>query len=167
MKRLAYFPVILFVITSCGNPAKNERDESVQTLLHPSMERLEWLIGTWKIITPEGQLYEVWTKNNDSLFTGKTCMIINNDTGFTEEITLKMSGNEIFYIPVVNGQNQNQPVSFKLSSDLNGEFIFENPQHDFPQRIIYRNPKPDSLHARIEGNYNGEFRKEEFTLGRD
>ena len=131
------------------------------------LEKMNWLIGSWEQELPEGTLVESWTKENDSLFTGKTCMIINNDTGFTEQITLKMIGTDVFYIPVVNGQNQNLPVSFKMVSGINGEFVFENLQHDFPQRIIYRNSKPDSLYARIEGNYNGEFRKEEFTLGRD
>jgi hypothetical protein len=29
--------------------------------------------------------------------------------------------------------------------------VFENPAHDFPQRIIYRRLSPDSLVARIEG----------------
>jgi hypothetical protein len=35
-------------------------------------------------------------------------------------------------------------------------FTFENKEHDFPQRIIYRIINPDSVVARIEGVKNGK-----------
>jgi hypothetical protein len=42
----------------------------------------------------------------------------------------------------------------------------ENPDHDFPQRIVYRHTPPDSLHARIEGERGGETRSLDFPLAR-
>ncbi|MGH8854313.1 MAG: hypothetical protein ACREWI_08545 [Telluria sp.] len=33
--------------------------------------------------------------------------------------------------------------------------MFENPAHDFPQRIIYRRVGDTGLHARIEGKGKG------------
>jgi len=44
---------------------------------------------------------------------------------------------------------------------------FENKDHDFPQRIIYKNTGQDSLYARVEGNDKGKFRKEEFAMRRN
>ena len=44
--------------------------------------------------------------------------------------------------------------------------VFENPEHDFPQRIIYRRSAADSLHARIEGPRNGQVRGVDFRYGR-
>ena len=29
------------------------------------------------------------------------------------------------------------PISFKFTSELKNIFIFENPDHDFPKRIVY------------------------------
>lgn len=29
------------------------------------------------------------------------------------------------------------PVAFKMVSSTNQQFVFENPQHDFPKRIVY------------------------------
>ena len=37
--------------------------------------------------------------------------------------------------------------------------VFENPEHDFPQRIIYTRSE-DRLQARIEGDVGGEIRAE-------
>jgi hypothetical protein len=46
------------------------------------------------------------------------------------------------------------------------EAVFENPGHDFPQRIIYRR-EGDSLIARIEGEVDGRRRSAqwEWRLG--
>ena len=77
---------------------------------------------------------------------------------------MQLKGDDLFYIPTVKNQNNGEPVSFKLVSGKNGEFVFENKQHDFPQRIIYRNPNPDSLYARIEGYQQGKVHKEEFPI---
>ena len=85
---------------------------------------------------------------------------------FSERIALQINGNDLFYIPTVDNQNNQQSVSFKLISDNNRSYVFENMEHDFPQRIIYSHPQPDSLHARIEGDVNGTYHKEDFLMAR-
>jgi hypothetical protein len=40
--------------------------------------------------------------------------------------------------------------------------VFENLNHDFPQRIIYWREGESTLHARIEGSIKGKERKEEW-----
>ena len=44
--------------------------------------------------------------------------------------------------------------------------IFENLQHDFPQRIGYQRNGPDSLLAWIEGTEKGQVRRVEFPYRR-
>jgi hypothetical protein len=40
--------------------------------------------------------------------------------------------------------------------------VFENPQHDFPIRVMYRREKTGGLLAAIEGNRNGTLRRIEY-----
>lgn len=47
-------------------------------------------------------------------------------------------------------------TAFRLIKFSASEVVFENPTHDFPQRIIYRLDKAN-LFARIEGTNNGKF----------
>ncbi|HYE87055.1 MAG TPA: DUF6265 family protein [Vicinamibacterales bacterium] len=48
-----------------------------------------------------------------------------------------------------------QPAAaFPLVRSGPGEAVFENPSHDFPQRVIYRR-EGDRLTGRIEGRSNG------------
>jgi hypothetical protein len=132
-----------------------------------SINKLDWLLGTWKNASSEGTLYEIWNKSSDSVYSGHGFMIVNNDTVFSERISLQQQGSHLYYIPTVKNQNEGKAVSFKLISDVRGEFIFENKEHDFPQRIIYKFLSPDSLYARVEGTDKGTFRKEEFYLRKD
>jgi hypothetical protein len=48
-----------------------------------------------------------------------------------------------------------------LSAD---EVVFENPDHDFPQRVAYQRPSADRLVGRIEGAINGQQRRIEFPM---
>lgn len=44
--------------------------------------------------------------------------------------------------------------------------VFENAEHDFPQRIIYWMSNDGALHAKIEGKIKGEAASEEWTWRR-
>ena len=41
-------------------------------------------------------------------------------------------------------------TDFKLTRATNNEVVFENPEHDFPKRIIYRRTSDDALTASID-----------------
>ena len=38
-----------------------------------------------------------------------------------------------------------------------GSFVFEHPEHDFPQRIIYQRQGEDKLHVRMEAEQDGKM----------
>lgn len=145
---------ISFFLSSC---ISNEPKES-------ELEKFDWLLGSWSDITEERELYENWTKVNDTLFEGKSFMLLYQDTVFIETILIQSIGDDIFYTPAVSDQNEGKAIPFKLVLWLNGEFFFENKEHDFPQRIVYTNPQSDSLYAYIEGEENGQYHKIEFFL---
>ena len=120
------------------------------------------LSGTWVMETKKGKLMETWQKENDSTLKSKSFLINGGDTILLEQVKLVRRGGKIMYIPEVHDQNNTQPVVFNLVKLENNRYIFENAQHDFPQRIIYNLPKNDTLFAWIEGNNNGGFRKSEY-----
>ncbi|MBK5285495.1 MAG: hypothetical protein JJE25_08820 [Bacteroidia bacterium] len=151
---------ILIVFSFSCNRVSNRDDLK-------KIENMNWLIGTWSNISDDGKLSEVWAKTSDTVFSGKSFKIFQDDTVFSERISLELLRGGLFYIPVVHNQNNGLPVAFKLISNSGAEFIFENKEHDFPQRIIYKNTGKDSLYASVEGNDDGTFRKEEFYLTKE
>ena len=57
-------------------------------------------------------------------------------------------------------------AEFETASTTDTAVTFENPAHDFPQRIIYRRRGADSLIARIEGLRGGQPRGIDFPYRR-
>ena len=57
-------------------------------------------------------------------------------------------------------------AAFPLKEIGENAVTFENPQHDFPQRILYRLVDKDTLVARIEGSLGGQARSADFPYVR-
>lgn len=127
---------------------------------------LQSLQGIWKMETGRGPIYEEWQVKSNNKLSGRSYRINNSDTVIMERIELYIEGNSIIYSPVVSNQNNEQPVAFKLISNTGNRYIFENKEHDFPQRIIYNLVSKDSVHARIEGMRNGQERGSDFKYSR-
>jgi len=128
---------------------------------------MHWLTGTWVMQMKNGAAYETWHYVNDSTYKSEAYIVkATGDTIPQEKVMLVYRNGEMFYMPIVNGQNDGQAVSFKITSAKADEFVAENPQHDFPQRIIYILKDTTHLYARIEGMNKGKFEKEEYNMSR-
>jgi len=134
---------------------------------HQSFQQLFSLAGgTWVMKTKNGTLCEKWKKVNNNLLSSQSYKTTGSDTTLMETVQLSRNGNDIYYTPTVPDQNAAKPVSFKLVESKNDEFIFSNPEHDFPQRIVYQLVSKDSLHAWIDGKYNGKEIKKDYYYRR-
>lgn len=132
--------------------------------LNAQADALKWVVGTWKINNGTTQVIEEWQQRNDSTFAGKSCLVKNNkDTIPQETIDLAFRNGSWYYIPTVKNQNNGQAVFFQLIFIRGSEFICENPEHDFPQRIAYRRIG-NQLFASIEGKKNGRYSKQNFDF---
>lgn len=130
------------------------------------IKKAEWLIGTWENKTPKGSVFETWTKINDHELSGKSYLVKEKDTVVFETIQLVEEQDKLFYIPLVKNQNKGLPVRFTGTATLETHLVFENPHHDFPQKISYTKTKSDSLVAEISGMRNGQLRKQTFLMKR-
>jgi len=87
------------------------------------------------------------------------------DTVLLEQVSLRHTKDGIFYIPVVK-ENDMKPVSFKLTSNSNNSFVFENLLHNFPKRIVYEIVSADSLHAYIDGGPQNSSKRNDYSFRR-
>ena len=129
---------------------------------HPEMVKLTWISGCWK---SEGnvQTEEQWTKLEGQSMLGMGRTIANGKTVFHEFLQIRERDDGIFYIAQPNGGTA---VSFKLVKINDSEAVFENPQHDFPQRIAYLRSIDGSLVATIDGEEKGKPKRVEFAMKR-
>lgn len=129
------------------------------------LEKLNWLVGTWQQSSEAGTFTETWQQNGSNL-SGKGYLVDAGDTIFSEVLKLENRDGKVFYVPIIADQNNGEEVLFKLISSAENRFVFENKEHDFPQRIIYQQLPGDSLYARVEGEVKGKLKFEDFKMKR-
>jgi len=126
----------------------------------------EWLVGTWENKTTKGSTYETWTKSAQGELLGKSYMLKAADTVVFETIRLVAENGKLLYIPTVKNQNNALPVRFVSVKITPTTLVFENVNHDFPQKITYNQITTDSLVAEISGLKNGTPRSVTFPMKR-
>jgi len=124
----------------------------------------DWLLGKWENNSADGNLSETWKKVNDSTFQAQSYFIKEKDTLHFESITLQQKGEEMTYNASVKGQNNDKPITFKLTNSTEKQLVFENPKHDYPKKIIYTQINEDNLVAEISGTLAGKSSSEKFSM---
>jgi Domain of unknown function (DUF6265) len=116
----------------------------------PTLADLAWLTGDWQ--TPPGgraQIEEHWTKAAGGSMIGMGRTVAGEKTWEFEYLRIEQRADGIYYVAHPKGQCPG--TDFKLTRASATEAVFENPQHDFPKRIIYRKSSDDALAASIDG----------------
>ncbi len=129
-----------------------------------AIDRLAWLSGCWEGTLSNGAVYEeVWLAPRGADLLGIARMSRDGRTLSFEFMRIAEEDGVLVYSAQPSGR---PPTHFRAGNVTADEVTFENPEHDFPQRIRYRHTPPDGLHARIEGERNGQERGIDFPLGR-
>jgi len=97
-------------------------------------QHLAWLTGTWEIKDGEKTTEETWFPLKGSMMFGVSQTYTPKRTTFFEFLRIMVKKDLVSYIPQPGGD---PPVAF-LMTELDDEVaVFENTEHDHPQRIRY------------------------------
>ena len=117
-----------------------------------AFKKLSGLVGAWHMNTKRGTIGEEWKSISENHLQSRGYFIKSGiDTIVNETVALERKNDGIYYTSTVANQNNGQSVPFKLTAIDNKSFVFENPQHDYPKKIVYELVSADSLHAFTEG----------------
>ena len=112
--------------------------------------------GKWKMDFDKAEVYEKWELVNETELAGKSYSIKDEVQIISENLYIKKFAGQWAYIAVPEGQNI---TLFALVEYSTKKFVFENKEHDFPQRIIYEFHKDGKLTAAIDGEVDGEIKR--------
>ena len=131
-----------------------------------NISQLNWLEGSWWTGKGKMVFYEIWNKTSADTISGHGFMINNMDTVFSEKLRIYVKGADILYTATVSDQNEGKTIPFNLVNLKDDIFVFENKEHDFPDKISYQKKSDNKLLVIAEGNQDGKNRKEKFYLKR-
>ena len=116
----------------------------------PTLADLSWIAGDWQN-APGGraQIEEHWTNPAGGTMMGMSRTVAGDKTVEFEYLRIEQRADGIYY--VAHPKARCPGTGFKLTRSSATEAVFENPQHDFPKRLIYRKSGDDSLTATIDG----------------
>ena len=127
-----------------------------------SMSELSWLSGCWGGKVNQRDFREQWMPLRGNTLLGIGSTEFQDKLSSYEYLRIESRADGIFYVALPSEQKE---AAFKLVSAVRDErekatiFTFENPEHDFPQRIIYRRGTEGWLYATIEGKNQGQDRQ--------
>lgn len=158
--------VTTIVLFACGNQVDSNKETIIKNDNSIAMKQANWFLGSWQNKTSDGDFTEIWKQKNDSVYLGVSYVIVKTDTVFYELISLEQKNKKWNYIVSVKNQNNEQPVSFEMTSMTPSQLVFENSKHDFPSKIIYTKITQDSIVAKISGILKGKEQTEYFPMKR-
>jgi len=115
---------------------------------NPTLADISWISGDWQT-APGGrrQIEEHWTAVAGGSMMGMSRAVAGDKTVEFEYLRIEQRTDGIYYVAHPGARCPG--TDFKLTSASATEAVFENPQHDFPKRIIYRKTD-DGLTASID-----------------
>ena len=147
MKCLLASAAAASLLTAAGQTAK------------PTLAELSWMVGSWSGVDRGIAMEEHWTAPKGNSMIGMHRDVAKERTASFEFLRIEQQGDRIVYLSMPNGRSPATPFPLKEVSGT--RVVFENPAHDFPQRIIYWKDGND-LRARIEGTMNGKAGSDEW-----
>ena len=130
---------------------------------HAAIDRVAWLQGCWELSSGNRIVEEQWTRPRGGIMLGVGRTTRDGRLVEYETVVLREQEGRLAYEAHPSGQ---ESAVFLSTEVTDSRVLFENPAHDFPQRVGYERPSPDALSAWVEGSVKGQSRRIDFPYRR-
>lgn len=123
-----------------------------------------WLTGCWAVDGKEAGTGEQWMAPAGGTMLGAGRTVKDGRTAGFEFMRIRSAEkNPLEFVAQPSGQSE---TIFTLVANSEDSLVFENLDHDFPQRVIYRRVSTHQIIGRAEGNISGSLRGIDFPMSR-
>ena len=128
-----------------------------------TIDRVAWMQGCWQLTSGDRVVDEHWTSPRGGIMLGSGRTVRAGKLVEHEFVLLAERDGRLAYEAHPSGQ---APTTF-MSREIDAtSVVFEDPAHDFPQRVGYRQVARDRIVGWIEGTLAGKPRRQEFPYQR-
>lgn len=123
------------------------------------IERLHWMTGCWERRSGTRLVEEQWMEPRGGMMLGVSRTVRGDTLVEYEQLRIYERRGKLVFAAMPSGQ---PAAEFEVAELGDSVVVFENPRHDFPQRILYCRVGLDSMLARVEGVSKGKQRAVSF-----
>ena len=149
--RIALLTVVTLLAPAAAAPAQR-----------PDASALVWMAGCWQQKSGDRVVDEMWMTPAGGAMLGVSRTVADGRAVAHEFMQIREDNGQLAFIARPSGQ---QEATFRMLKSSAREVVFENPAHDFPQRVSYR-LDGETLVGRIEGMQNGKPRSVDYPMRR-
>jgi Domain of unknown function (DUF6265) len=153
---------VVLVLALLGMPAPVDL-ESRALILQPASVLPAWIAGCWSGTRDGERFHERWTLADASTLLGVSHTVKDGKMTAFEFLRVVVKDGRAVYVAQPGGV---PPTEFVAASMTAERIVFENPAHDFPNRVIYERSGADRLTAAIDGGASSNHRVE-FAMTRE
>lgn len=153
--------LLLPVALLAADAGKNGKKQ----LPRPEIERLAWLAGSWRMEKSGRLVEEQWMAPAGGVMLGMGRTLAKGKVVEHEFLQIRVGpGGDLFYVSMPSGQKE---ATYRHTLLTDKEVVFENPNHDFPQKITYTLKADGALLVVAEGpGDDGTAKRSEFSYVR-
>jgi hypothetical protein len=144
------FPIAAYLLTALAANAA------------ATIEQVAWMQGCWQMDAGPRVVEEQWMAPRGGVMLGMGRTVRDGKLVEYESVLLREQDGRLAYEAHPSGQ---PPAVFMSAAIDESTVVFENPAHDYPQRVAYTR-KGDSLLAWIDGTVSGKSRRVDFPYRR-
>jgi hypothetical protein len=124
------------------------------------INKLAWMTGTWTMAKDGETVQESWLGPRGGMMVAVNLTSSPKRNSF-EFLRIVEGPGGLVYLASPGGKSVTE---FKLKEMGEKKVVFENPAHDFPQRVIYWIEADGAMKARIEGTIQSKARAMEWRF---
>ena len=138
---------------------RHPEDIEPATPIEGAMADMAWLAGAWVGTRNGRSIEERWSPALGGAMLGVSRTVRGDKMVGFEYLRIVERDGSLVYIAQPGGK---APTEFVLTELRQGRVVFKNPQHSFPQRIVYELAEDGGLTARIGFANGGDYQPFEF-----
>jgi Domain of unknown function (DUF6265) len=167
--RAALMTWLCLALAACASTPMPEPDVERLVSEDDALGFCSFMAGSWiaRSASSDGIVQsseEHWTHAAGGTMLGMNRLIVGGRTVFFENLRIESRPEGIFYLASPRGRSP--ATAFRLVMREPLKVVFENPEHDYPQRISYWMNAEGQLHARVEGLQGGKAMAEDYLWER-
>lgn len=134
----------------------------VASVMASDVTDLKWMSGCWYVEGKEADSGEMWTRPLGNMLLGVGHISEGGEVRSYEYMRIEERPSDgMYFVAKPSGQAE---VEFRRTEMGEHRVVFENPTHDFPQRISYWLAEEGVMKAKVEARENGGFKGFELTM---